>query len=439
MAGEFVLAASSDDQGILATDLHSSAVVATFEEASAQPNAFGMVGSNSDFVFAVHAKKSMWTVWPWGDKKPRYRATLPEKTTAMVFSSDAVFCVAGMASGSVYVWQVGTGCLLRSWQAHFREVTQLLISQDESFLVTASADATVHVYNLADVLCDANPKPFHSWSGHALPVTSLAQLPGGGLQQAIVTASLDRSVRVWDVGTGRSVTVRSLPSPVRSVCASPTGSEVLCACSDGELRVLFLKGERSDAALFSGHTGAVLSCDYSADGTRAASCSEADRVRIWETRTRQCISQVHSNRNIQICSVRIVRRPAMAPGLPAFQPFQRLLTSPEAAPVVPLCLPGRAQALEEELAACSAPGDFLDRAAWAQVAGMGTLAQSQHSGGELLAAKEDATRWAAAAASLYDELALATSTAPKADQPQPPAPPATGERAPGAGAVPMAL
>ena len=32
---------------------------------------------------------------------------------------------------------------VRSWPAHFREVTQLLLSQDETFLVSGSADASV--------------------------------------------------------------------------------------------------------------------------------------------------------------------------------------------------------------------------------------------------------------------------------------------------------
>mmetsp|Transcript_70149 Transcript_70149/g.195160 ORF Transcript_70149/g.195160 Transcript_70149/m.195160 type:complete len:509 (-) Transcript_70149:173-1699(-) len=405
MAGEIVLAASLDDQGILATDLHSGAVVATFEESSAQPGAFGMIGSSSGHIFAVQAKKALWSVWAWGDKKPCYRASLPEKTTAMAFSADGSFCFAGMASGSIYVWQLGTGCLLRCWPAHFREITQLLISQDESFLVSASADSTVKIYSLADIFAEQKPRPFHSLSGHALAVTSLAQLVGRGLSQTIVSAGLDRSVRLWDVGTGQPVTTHTLPSSVHCVSANPSSSEILCACSDGELRSIGVADSHTGpVGLYSGHTGAVGGCAFNADGSRAASCSEVDRVRVWETRMRQCISQVHAARNIQIGAVRIVHRIACSPGLPAFQPFQRLLTAPEDAPPVPLCLGGRGVALEERLEALARPRDFVDRVLWSEESGLQSLVRAAEADEKLAAEQAERLRWSTMAAALYDEL-----------------------------------
>eukprot|EP00929_Paragymnodinium_shiwhaense_P085087 TRINITY_DN45548_c0_g1_i1.p1 TRINITY_DN45548_c0_g1~~TRINITY_DN45548_c0_g1_i1.p1 ORF type:complete len:490 (-),score=99.95 TRINITY_DN45548_c0_g1_i1:155-1624(-) len=413
MAGEIVLAATTDDQGIFGTDLHSGAVVATFEESSAMPGAFGTIGGSGSHVFAAQAKKAMWHVWAWGERKPCYRASLPEKTTAMVFTSDAAFCIAGALSGALYVWQLGTGCLLRSWPAHYREVTQLTLSQDDCFLVSASADCTVHVYNLADILAEAAPRPLHTWSGHALSVTSLALPPGNGLQQTVVSASLDRTVRIWDVGSGKPVASHTLPSQVLSLVATPSGSEVVCACSDGELRAVGLGAahggsSRQDGggfATYSGHSGSVLSCAVNADGSRLASCGEADRVRIWETRTRQCISQVHASKNVQIGAVRIVRRAADAPGLPAFQPFQRLLTAPEDAPSVPLCLAGRSEALAEELQARARSRDFIDKIVWSQASGLQGLAQAQVADERLQEAQQDRAKWASLAARLYEELA----------------------------------
>eukprot|EP00927_Polykrikos_kofoidii_P070801 TRINITY_DN67185_c0_g1_i1.p1 TRINITY_DN67185_c0_g1~~TRINITY_DN67185_c0_g1_i1.p1 ORF type:complete len:463 (-),score=76.67 TRINITY_DN67185_c0_g1_i1:86-1474(-) len=415
MAGELVLAASSDDQGIFATDLHSGALVATFDEGSAQPGAFGAIGGSSGHIFAAQVKKALWHVWAWGERRPCYRASLPERTTAMTFTDDATLCIAGAASGTIYVWQLGTGCLLRSWPAHFREVTKLLISQDQSFLVSASADSTVHVYNLADIFADSTPQPFHSWSGHALSVTSLAQLPGSGMQQAFVTASLDRSVRIWDVGTGKPLTTRTLPAPVLDICASPSGSEVICACGDGELRSIYLAvgSSQQDVGQYTGHTGAVLGCALNADGSRLASCGEADRVRVWETRTRQCISQVHANRNVQIGAVRIVSRSADSPSLPAFQPFQRLLTAPEESLATPLCIGGRATALEEEIKEVTHTDTFIDRVLWSQASGMQGLARAEEVDAKLAAAHGERARWAAVAEELYNELLSHRSSLPE--------------------------
>eukprot|EP00928_Gymnodinium_smaydae_P024707 TRINITY_DN19918_c0_g1_i1.p1 TRINITY_DN19918_c0_g1~~TRINITY_DN19918_c0_g1_i1.p1 ORF type:complete len:463 (+),score=98.85 TRINITY_DN19918_c0_g1_i1:65-1453(+) len=411
MAGEVLLAASTDDQGIFATDLHSGALLNTFEDSSAHPGAFGLVG-NSNYLFAVQEKRALWNVWAWGEKKPCYRASLPERTTAMVFTRDGTLCFAGAATGSIYVWQAGTGSLLRCWPAHFREVTQLLISQDECFLFSASADSTVHAYNLADIFTNATPKPTRSFSGHSLAVTSMALLPGSGMQQSVVTGSLDRSVRVWDVAVGRSASVHTLSAPVRCLSASPLGSEVLCACGDGELRSVALGSAlREETARYSGHTGAVVSCCFNADASRAASCSEVDRVRVWETRMRQCISQVHASRNVQIGAVRIIRRPADPLGLPAFQPFQRLLTAPEEAPPVPLCLgAGRIDAVQEELRSHASNADFVKNVVWSEAGDFDALSRNKEADDRLAVAEAERAEWARAAASLYEELELCGKT-----------------------------
>mmetsp|Transcript_72749 Transcript_72749/g.115131 ORF Transcript_72749/g.115131 Transcript_72749/m.115131 type:complete len:483 (-) Transcript_72749:43-1491(-) len=416
MSGEVVLAASTDDQGIFATDLHTGAIVTTFEESAIQSHTFGTIGQSSSHIYAVQAKKALWHVWGWGDKKPCYRASLPEKMSSMAFTSDAALCFGGSVSGSIYVWQMGTGCLLRCWPAHFREVTQLLVSQDDCFLISASADASVQVFNLADIFCDNTPKPFHSWSGHSLAVTSVAQLPGSGVQQTIASASLDRSVRLWDVGTGKAISARTLSEPVNRIASGPSGTELLCACGNGELRSLGLTSAPGQSdALYVGHAGAVLGCALSADGSRIASCSEADRVRVWDTKTRQCVAQVLTSRNVQISSVQIVQRGAHSARPPPFQPFQRVMTAPEDLPPVPISTIGRAAALQEALEPHVSSRDFIDRIIWGQAAGLEALARSSELEEELDKVKAERTKWANAAANLYD--ALAEKITPDQSQP----------------------
>lgn len=402
-----MLAASLDDQGILATDLRSGALVTTFEESAAQTNAFGAIGGNSGYIYAVQAKKPLWHVWAWGERKPCYRASLPEKMTAMTFTGDAGLCIGGSATGSIYIWQMGTGCLLRCWPAHFREVTQLLVSEDESFLVSASGDAAVHVYNMADIFAELTPKPFHVFSGHALTVTSLALLPGSGMQQMVASASLDRSVRIWDIGTGKPHSCRTLSSAVNSICVGPCGAELLCACSNGDLRSFSPNCSQDETGgVFLGHSGPVLSCALNRDGSCAASCSEVDRVRVWETRTRQCVSQAHTSRNILVGSVQIVQRAAFSSALPPFQPFRRIITQPEELPPVQLGTAGRAVALQESLEPHTSAQEFVEQLVWgaqrdAGAAGSGNMRELQT---QLAEAKATQARWAAAATDLYDVL-----------------------------------
>ena len=43
-----------------------------------------------------------------------------EPITAVVASPDGSFVAGGAASGTVYIWQTGTGRLMRSWPAHYK-------------------------------------------------------------------------------------------------------------------------------------------------------------------------------------------------------------------------------------------------------------------------------------------------------------------------------
>mmetsp|Transcript_1648 Transcript_1648/g.3607 ORF Transcript_1648/g.3607 Transcript_1648/m.3607 type:complete len:578 (-) Transcript_1648:73-1806(-) len=434
---EVVLASCSDGQGILATDLRTGALVSTFEDVAAQPAAYGQIGEGSSYIYAVQSAKAIWQAWAWGDKKPTYRASLPEKTTAMAFSPEATLCFAGSVAGTIMVWQMGTGCLLRSWPAHFREVTQLLVSSDGSFLVSASADANVHVYNIADIFVHSTPKPFQSWSGHSLPVTALALLPGRGLQQIVASASLDRSLRLWDLGSGQALSTRSLSSPINSIAAGPTGSDILCACKNGELRIVDISAcnKESESSLLLGHSGSVLSCAISSDGSQAVSCSEADKVRIWDVRTHQCISQAHTTRNVRINAVQIMRRWVSPQPLPAFKPFQRLLTKPEEVKPVPLGVTGRELALQEALAEETS-----------EASGTAALAEADLGDGEneslqqrLARVEEERARWAKVAADLYGMIVQGGISLPAAKAPatavEAPAPPSASEKGPNGSAA----
>ena len=121
-------------------------------------------------------------------------------------------------------------------------------------------------------------------------------------------AAKDRSVRLWDVGTGRPLGSRSMPAQVHGLSAGPSASELFVASGNGGLCSLAASSFAADSCPYLGHTGAVHSCATGSDGSRIASCSDVDRVRIWETRTRQCVSQLHANRDIKVTAVKIIRR-----------------------------------------------------------------------------------------------------------------------------------
>ena len=48
------------------------------------------------------------------------RSFAVEPLTAVAATADGLYCAAGGVSGSIYVWEVSSGRLLRSWPAHYK-------------------------------------------------------------------------------------------------------------------------------------------------------------------------------------------------------------------------------------------------------------------------------------------------------------------------------
>jgi hypothetical protein len=110
-------------------------------------------------------------------------------------------------------------------------------------------------------------------------VTSAAFSPDG---ERVITASNDKSARIWDVRTGRALT-EPLKHTWRldAVQFSPDGERVLTASGDGTLRI------------WNGRTGLPLSdplnherwvygAQFSPDGQRVVTASDRKEALVWE-------------------------------------------------------------------------------------------------------------------------------------------------------------
>jgi WD40 repeat protein len=98
----------------------------------------------------------------------------------------------------------------------------------------------------------------------------------------VVTASVDRTARVWDAATGKPVT-----SPlahqnwVVSAAFSPDGTRVVTASLDNTARVWdAATGKPVTSPL--AHQDSVVSAAFSPDGTRVVTASGDGTARIWD-------------------------------------------------------------------------------------------------------------------------------------------------------------
>jgi len=159
---------------------------------------------------------------------------------------------------------------------HGDSVRRVAYSPDGTRIVTASYDKTARIW---DARTGAQLAVL---SGHEDRVYSAAYSPDG---TRIVTASGDRTARIWDARTGAQLAVLSGHGAVVSFAAySPDGARIVTASVDKTARI-WDAGSGKQLAVISGHGDRVNTAAYSPDGSRIVTASLDKTARIWDART----------------------------------------------------------------------------------------------------------------------------------------------------------
>ena len=167
-----------------------------------------------------------------------------------------------------------------SWRqtlsGHNGGVWSAAYDSDGGRIVTASYDKTARIWDAA------TGKTLTVLRGHQDWVMSAAFSPDG---KRIVTASRDRTVRIWDAASGQQLTVLSgHQDVVVSGAFSPDGTRIVTASYDKTARV-WDAATGQQLAVLSGHDGGVWKAAFSPDGTQIVTASQDNTARIWNAAT----------------------------------------------------------------------------------------------------------------------------------------------------------
>jgi WD40 repeat protein len=98
--------------------------------------------------------------------------------------------------------------------------------------------------------------------------------------KTLATSSVDRTIKLWDVETGKLRTVLRNPSELASLAYSPDGQLLATGGYDGAVRI-WRVADSSLTRTLTGHTATVWSVAFSPDGQRIASSGEDKTIRLW--------------------------------------------------------------------------------------------------------------------------------------------------------------
>jgi WD40 repeat protein len=116
------------------------------------------------------------------------------------------------------------------------------------------------------------------FEGHTDIVWGAIHLPG---RQRIITCSVDGSLRVWNLKTGKQIGEdwRDGDNGVMSIALSPDGKQVVSGSDDGAVRLWDIDTCKVVKKWVTGHTQGVTSVCWSRDGRRVLSGSNDGTAR----------------------------------------------------------------------------------------------------------------------------------------------------------------
>jgi WD40 repeat protein len=193
----------------------------------------------------------------------------------VAFSPDEALIASGGDDGTLRIWDARTGQELRQCKGITDRVRCLTFSPDGKQIASGHyGPNTAYLVRLWET---ATGKEVRSFKGHRQDVTAVKFLPGG---DELLSASLDGTLRIWDVDTGKELKRLAHPNGAHDAAVSPDGKRALSAGRDRVARLWDLTNGR-ELHRFEGHTGAALGVAFSADGKRALTSDANDTVRLW--------------------------------------------------------------------------------------------------------------------------------------------------------------
>jgi WD40 repeat protein/DNA-binding SARP family transcriptional activator len=215
----------------------------------------------------------------------------------------ALILASGADDETIRFWDVQTGQCLKTLQGYRDYAWTITWSPDGQTLVSAGVSQTIRLWSLQTGRCTKTLAGHDEWI-YSVAVTST--VASGAFPQAskqiLASGSRDRTVKLWDLGTGNLLkTLQGEQDLIWCTAWKPNEPLLAVGSSDSTIRLWDVETTRCLQTL-SGHEGWVVSLAWSPDGKMVASSSQDRTIKLWDVQSGECLNTLQGH-SLQVWSV----------------------------------------------------------------------------------------------------------------------------------------